>query len=169
MTIDISWCIDVVSRHTCDEHKSQVHLNGKGATFSGAHQSWLLCLNDMSICNQNIFEQSNESWVHLWGKDATSAAGLINLLLLQQYNQPSFLTGVEIILSQVICFLGYGGNIPNSLCIQNVQGISLRKSKWTEGHWWRLDCNALRQSWSIRRQLFIFAICQQWLWSMSWQ
>ena len=55
--------------------------------------------------------------------------GLINLLLLQQYNKPSFLTGVEIILSQVICFLGNGGNIPYSLCIQNVQGISLRTSE----------------------------------------
>ena len=65
-----------------------------------------------------------------------------------------------------LCVFWGGQNIPKSFCIQNVQGISLRKSKWTEGHWWRLDCNALRQSWSIRWQLFIFAICQQWLWSM---
>ena len=83
--------------------------------------------------------------------------------------QPTFLpnylpTGVDIISSRSMYF--GGGYIRWSLCIQNVQGLSLRTSEWTEGHWWRLDCNALRQSWSIRQRLFIFAICQQWLWSM---
>ena len=161
MTIDISWCIDVVVRHTFDEHKSQAHLNGKWCNVLRG-SSILVVMSKWHEYLQSIFflsKATNHKCIFEEKMQRLQPGSSIFFSCNNTTNLPSLLA-LKLYWAKLFVFWGMG---ETSL----THCVSKTSREYHLG--WRLDCNALRQSWSIRQQLFIFAICQQWLWSMSWQ